>query len=147
MYVAQVESEGRHIAELKSAEACFELVDLMLQGLSLYESINSLDDDWHLLVHEKQMEYSETFSDRISRLYKDWFAMSGYVLEIYSQLETAYRDLGFDSKPVGRLQSAYRETKGMLTDDAEFFKGEKLVDLRDAAVDSNRRGDTCEMAS
>lgn len=144
LYREQAESEADVIAESNATVACFEMADLVKEGVAIFESINSLDDDSRVLVYENHIQYSASFHKRLRRLYDKWHTITASVIGLYSQLEQAYVSRGFEADPVSRLQSAYREVSGLLTDDAKFFTGDVLVELRDAAIDAHRRGETVE---
>lgn len=145
LYRSQVDSGEKVGPEVPPARACFDLADLIVQGLAVLESIHSLDHDWRLLVYEKRLLYSEGFERRIGRLYQMWHETSTDVLALYECVSNDYQKQGFETQPIERLRSACREIEGLLTDDEAFFKDQKLVELRDAAIDAHRNGKTIEV--
>ncbi|HUY37097.1 MAG TPA: hypothetical protein VMV69_30560 [Pirellulales bacterium] len=144
MYRGQTESEAGVVAESSRVVVCFDFRDLVIQGNGLFDSINSLDDDWRLLVLSKALDFDPSFEGRIKRLYRSWLVTSRRVLEIFAELEDDYLARGFDIDPVRNLRSACGEAGGLLTSDSEFFN-HGLTDLRDEAIDSHERGETLEM--
>lgn len=145
LYRSQVESGEKSGSDVPPARACFDLADLIVQGLAVLESIHSLDHDWRFLVYEKRLVYSEAFERRIGRLYQMWYETSADVIAVYDCISIDYQKQGFDTQPIERLRSACREVEGLLTDDEAFFKDQKLVELRDAAIDAHRNGKTIEV--
>ncbi|HEY5312125.1 MAG TPA: hypothetical protein VIK18_06380 [Pirellulales bacterium] len=148
LYRQQVESEtesefdgGDPVQSSKPAIACFDLVDLIVQGSNLFDSINRLDNDWRMLVYSKVVPYSAAFERRVEKLYSHWLEASDRVSSLYAKLEAEYKLRGFDVELVDKLLRAIREVRGMLTPDDRFFSAQKLVDLRDAAIDESRSGE------
>ena len=92
------------------------------------------------MVYEKHLAYSEAFEKRVGRLYRTWYETSMQVLSLFDSLANDYQTEGFDTQPIERLRSACREAAGILTDDESFFSHQKLVELRDAAIDDHRSG-------
>lgn len=143
LYCDQAESEADMvIAESNVALVCFDMTDLVLQGVALYDSINSLDNDWMTMVFEGCESYNAVLDRRIERLYRKWFDTSSLVLSLHSRIEKEYVDRGFDTDPVARLRSAVHEVKNSLADDADFFSHPRLEELRDAAIDAHQNGAT-----
>jgi hypothetical protein len=142
LYQSQVEGDCDESLMHDSALAilCFDFADLVGQGNDLYDSINSLDDDWRKLVYADTIAFSESFENRIKRLYEKWLAVSLRVITLYGKVENEFVSRGFDTEPVHTLRKAVREVQGMTTDDSAFFCGAKLIDLRDAAIDDLRSG-------
>lgn len=132
------------VEQSQAAVTCFDLADLISQGVDLFESIGSLDEDWRLLVFENTLPYDKNFEQRVVNLYKLWLAVSEHVLSIYERLAAEYNGRGFDGARVQKLHSAVREAKGVLTDDAAFVADDALVNLRDEALDSHAKGQTFE---
>jgi hypothetical protein len=143
LYSDQAESEAELvIVDSNIALVCFDMADLLMQGASLYDSINALDNDWRTMVFEGQEAYCDHFGKRITRLYRKWHDTSEGVLNLYSRVEREYAARGFETDSAKKLRSAVREVKGALTDDTEFFSHSSLVELRDAAIDAFRSGAT-----
>jgi hypothetical protein len=157
IYVEAREGSYRNQLELDSNEAlmqdstlailCFDFADLVGQGNCLFESINSLDNDWRKLVYTEAIPYMPSFEARIKRLYVNWLNTSHRVVELYGKVESEFLSRGFDTEPIHLLRKAIREVEGMLTDDSVFFCSEKLVELRDAAIDDVRSGTDVEFVA
>jgi len=148
LYRQQIESESDCdlMQDHNMAMACFEMADVLLQGCGLYSSINSLDEDWRMLVFKKAIEYRPEFERRIGRLYKSWLDASVGLMRLYDErIGMEYAQRGFDVERVAELRKSIREVQGALTDDAAFFRHEPLVQLRDEAIDACRGGDALEV--
>ena len=146
LYRTQLELDSDEALMQVSALAilCFDFADLVGQGNSLYDSINSLDNDWRNLVYTEVIPFAESFENRIKRLYEKWLDVSNRVIDLYAKIESEFVSRGFDTTPVHSLRKAVREVQGMLVHDSAFFCGAKLVELRDAAIDDVRNGTDLE---
>ena len=142
LYDAQLQRDADETLMQDSGLAilCFDFADLVGQGNCLFESINSLDNDWRTLVYSEVIPFVEPFENRIKKLYEKWLGVSKGVVELYNRIESEFVSRGFDTNPIHELRKAIREVEGMLIDDSEFFSGAKLVDLRDAAIDDLHKG-------
>lgn len=114
--------------------------ELLLQGgLAVYEAINHIDESWRALVLAGEEEYLQEKEDCITNLYRLW-------LEPWKDLLSDLKDIEATGYKVKYAEEFYRacvEVCGILTPDEKFFSGDELVELRDNAIDSLRRGE-CE---
>lgn len=124
------------------AMKCWEFEMLLQHGLSVYEAINIADETWRRHVLQKNAEYDPAVSKRITQLYKRWMRPCEHVM---AELEVHERHFGV-VEYADQFRRACREVKGLLTDDNEFFSGEKLTRARDEAIDAHRGGQ-CEQWS
>ncbi len=151
-YRIQYESGSDEVSEnlmhdFAVAILCFDFADLVVQGNNLYESINSLDNDWRKLVYMEVIPFAENFENRIKKLYAGFLAVSKNVINLYGRIESQFVSRGFDTKPIHELRTAIREVEGVMIDDASFFTGTKLIDLRDAAIDDVQNGTNLEFVA
>ena len=151
-YRTQYESEAEDgsaalMQDSAMAVLCFDFADLVVQGNNLYESINSLDNDWRTLVYTEAIPYSDHFENRIKRLYERWLDVSKGVNAFYGRIETNFTSRGFDTKPIHELRKAIREVEAMPCDDSRFFADAKLVELRDAAINDYRSNTDVEFVA
>jgi hypothetical protein len=129
------------IDDSNRAQLCFQFADLVLQGVDLFDGINSLDEDWRMLISDpaSEVQYSDAFEGQITELYRTWLETSHKVLGTYDRLKGDY----IDQTRINRLQSGVREVEGILAGDAEFFT--ELWPIRDEAIDQYRNGETSEI--
>ena len=151
-YRTQFESESARgyddlMHDSAAAVLCFDFADLVVQGNNLYESINSLDNDWRKLVYANEIEYSVHFENRIKRLYVGWLDVSLKVIALYGKIESDFNSRGFDTDPIHKLRQSICEIETMECDDSRFFVDAKLVDLRDAAIEDYRCNRDVEFVS
>ncbi len=132
------------IDDSNRAQLCFRFADLALQGADLFDAINSLDEDWRMLIADpaNEVRYDEAFEQRVLRLYRSWLETSKGVLQAYDTLRDDYVARGFDQDHIERIQSGVREVEGILTPDSEFYS--ELWMKRDSAIDEHRNGTTTE---
>jgi len=132
------------LTESAARLVCFDLVELVDQGGELFDSINRLDNDWRALIFDEVLVYDEAFDERIRGLYRTWLEASEHVLEAVGWVEAIHPQAEPTRGSCARLASAVREVRGLLIEDKEFFGHEKLVELRDAAIDEFRADQTLE---
>jgi hypothetical protein len=143
-YRQQAEYE-RVIADSKNATFCFDLADVILQGVGLFDGINSLDEDWRMMVYRKECPYSASLENRIHHLYVEWLETSEKVIKMYDQFAAEYAARRFDVARVSQIRKAIAEVRGILTADGHFFASEKMAALRDAAIAEHRSGECLEV--
>ncbi len=115
----------------------FEL--LLRFGISLFETINFIDETWQLKVATEELDHSDESQNDIVQLYEWWLRPCNSLLAELKRFE----DKDFVVTHAEAFRSAYREVYGILTPDEEFFSGEDLVTARDKAIDEHERGE-CE---
>lgn len=121
------------------AMKCMSFESHLGLGVSLFESINRIDEAWRAKVHAKQVEYDPAVDEQIAFFYLWWFSPSDVLLDVLDYFES----LGFQVEHADRFRAACREVHGLLSNDTEFFAGDRLAQLRDDAIESHRRGE-CE---
>jgi len=120
----------------EDAGKCYVL-EMMLRIWSTFVSeINKLDNRSRLLA----LRGEGTASDEavVTHLYQTWMQGAEIIAPLSSELEAK----GYQIEGSQDFRSAYREVKGILTADDEFFDSERLAEMRDKAIDAHRRGDT-----
>ena len=120
------------------AMACYEFEDHLQSGIEIFDSITRFDEDRRLRVLKGQIPYDASTEQQIQGLYKDWLQPSALAATILEHYESLFGDV----KHADEFRSRYSEAKGIVTPDNEFFSDDTLVELRDAAIDEHRRGDT-----
>ncbi len=126
--------------EHNRAMACYKFEDLLAKGIQAFEDINRYDELYRSGVYSGRVKSDQKVVDGIKSLYALWLLPRDYLTRRMRALE---KD-GFKIKNAKEFRSCCREAVGILTPDEEFFQGEKLVQLRDAAIDANRQGDVSE---
>lgn len=128
-------------ADHDQAVECVDLdFELLLQhGISVYEAINDIDENWRARVLSGEIEYLQEDEDFLTKLYHLWLQSGEGALSDLEGFEVG----GYDVKYSDDFRRACIEVSGILTSDEKFFSGDDLVAMRDEAIDSHRRGD-CE---
>lgn len=119
---------------------CLEFELHLLFGNSVYKAINFIDEHVRSIWRNGKKPYCKETDDTIFQLYQQWF---GVGKEMEARL-LAFEKEGFVVQHSKPFRKALREVSGILQDDAEFFSDEKLVKLRDEAIEQHRRG-SCEV--
>jgi hypothetical protein len=124
----------------EDARDCHVLELLLRIEVGHMGGINELDNRLRSLVLRGEADPAE--AERVvTHLYQHWLRGADEILmPLLSQLEAkGYRVEGAED-----FRAAYRQVKGILTPDDEFFADGRLVELRDNAIDAYRRGETEE---
>ena len=123
----------------EDARDCHVLEFLLRTSLRFLDEIGNLDNKNRLLVLQGEAEAGA--EELAAKLYQHWF--KGATTILMPSL-TAMEGKGYQVEGAVEFRTACREVKGILTPDAQFFDGERLVDLRDKAIEAHRRGETEE---
>lgn len=122
------------------AEAASELGEILQGGIDLFDHLNDLDERVRRSISRGKMPYSAELNAFIKAVYRRWLSASKGGLEAIEILERH----GHGLANAEDFRDRCREATGILTPDCEFFSDQRLVDLRDEALDEHARGDTRE---
>ena len=81
--------------------------------------------------------YSISFENRISGLFKRWLEVSKKTVAFFTRIENDFTTRGIDTEPIHTMRDSIRAVENMLIDDSDFFSSQKLVELRDRAIDDH----------
>lgn len=118
---------------------CIEFELLLRHGLSLLTQVNEADEKWRSAVMRGQVQYDPSFEEELTQFYQWWIQSGEIALEELDRIEST----GMDVDHAADFRIAINEVRGILTDDREFFCSDKLVELKDRAIDDFRAG-KCE---
>jgi hypothetical protein len=130
-------------ADSKAAERCIRLELRLAIGILQYNMLNRIDEVWRTYVLRGAVEYSVKMDEQIGDLYRLWYKSCARLLPHLAACEKE----GFVVEGAMEFRSACREAEGILTPDDVFFSADALVELRDEAIEANRRGETAEIKS
>jgi hypothetical protein len=122
--------------DYKEASACHLLEFFLRTWLRFLDEIGECGNQIRLLVLQGKAEASAEAS--AERLYRTWLSGAETVMPFLIELEGK----GYQVERSEDFRRGYREVKGILTPDDEFFSGNRLIELRDKAIDAHRRGET-----
>ncbi len=112
----------------------------------LFSNLLDLDTDVELYIvenHPHDDEDARYLRSRIGSMFKDWLGVSSTTLRNIDKLVQR----GIEIKGADTFCNNVRSARQMLTADDIFFDSDKLVQLRDEAIDANRTGRTDELVS
>ncbi|MEW4568506.1 hypothetical protein AB1L88_11635 [Tautonia sp. JC769] len=118
------------------AMACVDLEQFLVLGLTLAFSIDMIDTNWRTAMLAGQVEYDPAEEAEIQGRYRSWLAPSADILNRIEGMEAK----GYKVRWADEFRRAYRDAVSLFVPDAEFFSGDALVELRDAAIDAQRAG-------
>lgn len=122
----------------------FDFCDLLDEGVRLFGSVCRLDENWRSDVANGRIEYDKDTRARILAHFRRWATIGKRIHE--QLLPWVVAKYGNDVEHSAEFLNCYREIQGILTDDKDFFVGDKLHDLRDHAIDEFRKGETLEFS-
>lgn len=120
------------------AMSCRKLEDVLLLCIETFERIGREEEEWRLAVLTGQQASGCEEPSYSLELYSLWAKVCPEFLERVSFFEAR----GYVVEHSERFRACLREAQGILTSDAEFFRGDGLVQLCDEAIDEFRRGET-----
>src|SRR5262245_48565348 len=124
------------------AMLCFDVEDSIEFGLFILERINDLDEDVRMDGYGDQfspVEFAKLCAE-IEGLYGKWLTAS----EVHEKAIDLLEQMSFKVERSDDLRREIKQTRAMLTPDSAYFAGDKLVNLRDEAIESHARGETEE---
>jgi hypothetical protein len=119
------------------AMSCWAFEDLLRLCVETFERIGRHDEGWRSSVFRGELPYSYEEEENLLALYADWKDVCEHFLVPLSSFEAR----GYVIECAERFRSCIGEAHGISTPDAEFFVGDAMVDLRDKAIEDNRRGE------
>jgi hypothetical protein len=109
-------------------------------GNWIFKAISTVDENWHAAMLEGKDEYDPNDEKVIRAYYSAWLQPAE---DIMTEVET----LTGRNLPVYGAEEFLRncnEARNLLKPDAEFFKDDAFVNLRDEAIDAHREGRTAD---
>jgi len=117
---------------------CWVWEDLVAKANFIFGRILDLDTDIQESVLAGQAEFDEATDRNLREVLGQWSEVSLVVLHHAVRLEKTYGDV--DGAQV--LRANIEQAQSILTADSEFFSSERLVELRDTAIEAHRSGQT-----
>ncbi len=110
------------------------------RGNWLFGAISVIDLNWHTEVYEGKTHYDPAEEAVIVGYYRAWLQPTDDLLTKIGELESQ----GYPVDGAEEFRANCREARGSLTDDAEFFAGDDLAEMRDRTIDAHREGRTAD---
>jgi hypothetical protein len=120
------------------AMQCRDLEEWLTILVAAYDLAVQRDEDWRLNVFRKQEPYDAIVHGEINATFEAWRVAAQKMEQNVGQLESK----SFTVEHSAALRDRLREVEQLLTPDSKFFRDQKLVDLRDQALDAHAKGDT-----
>lgn len=128
-------------ADHKAAMAFFDFEDLLSHGIQLFDSITKMDEQWRSKVLGGEEEYDLAVLNGIKDAYRWWLRPCDAIEARLDQFDREFGTL----RRAEEFRKCHREAVGILTPDEEFFSHDSLVQLRDDAIDIQRKGHAVEL--
>lgn len=112
--------------------------DLVAKANFLFGRILELDTDIQEGVLTGKTEFDEAVDGQVRDVLRQWNEVSVTVLQQVVGLVTT----SGDEEGAQVLRANVKQAQSILTSDSEYFSSEQLVQLRDAAIEAHRSGQT-----
>lgn len=119
-------------------EDCWIWEDLIAKANFIFLRYLKLDHDIQQAILTSVIDYSEETEQEMWTLLRDWLDISRQLIPQVDRLKQSYGSVDGSED----LLRNVKEAEAMLTPDDEFFSGDKLVSLRDRAIEDHRSGET-----
>lgn len=127
-------------ADHQEALGCYKFEDILARGVQVFGLIVNTDENWRAAICAGRIQFEEAARDEILAAFRLWLQPCDAILQHLAYFEGA----GFDVKHAYDFRSCVRECQGILTPDEQFFVDDRLVELRDEALDQHRDGNCLE---
>lgn len=124
----------------REAMALYDFEDYLQFGIDVFDGITHWDEAWSLRVHKGLAPYRPEHESTIREAYGRWLRPCEAIEQVLRQFEAKFGQV----KHAEEFRRRCREAYGIAANDAEFFRDDALVSLRDDAVDEHRRGETTD---
>ena len=116
------------------AKNCWPLEDLVAKANYVFVRIMGLDTDIQEGVLNGQIEFDPLLDEQIRSLLKRWHDISREVLPHVERLNQEYQAIDGSSD----FRENFDQARMILTPDLDLFLDERLIVLRDAAIEAHR---------
>lgn len=120
------------------AMSCRKLEGVLLLCIETFERISREEEEWRLAVLTGQQASVCGEQSDFLELYSLW----NKVCPEYLERVRFFESRSYSVEHSERFRACLREADGILTSDADFFRGDGLVQLCDEAIDEFRQGET-----
>jgi hypothetical protein len=124
-------------ADHDAAMKCYEIQERAAYLVFVFERISHADEEIHAENLGDSSQEAADVLKALEELYAKWYATATECLQVIERAEAE----GFEVDGSDAFRRYHREARGVLTPDEEFFQGDKLVELRDEAIDANQKED------
>ncbi len=128
-------------ADHNDAMRCYKLQEAIAFGTFIFGRICHLDEEVREDFLTNRMSFDQDLQKQIEDLYRQWEGRSREYIGAINDLEGK----GYVVEGAKEFRRCYDEVLGILTPDDKFFRGGKLLAMREHAIDSCRRGEVEEM--
>ena len=125
----------------KDAMACVNLERFVAYGIWLFYELHRHEETWRASVARGVIPYSEDAQKEMVELVQLWLKPC----ECIEQGIQYFTKLGYDVSPAAKFREVCAEARWTLAAPETAFDHEKMIALRDEAVDAHRKGDTTDM--
>lgn len=121
------------IAHHQEAMSCLDCEDFLRLGIDAFDWLMRADLSIRRAVYRGEAEYDQQLDSVVVKLLQVWLVPCDFALKWANE----QRSRGFRVENLEQFEKCHREAAAMLVSDDEFFDSDKLVDLRDAALDEH----------
>jgi hypothetical protein len=117
------------------------LEEILALGIFVFERIGHADELSRAAIFGGKLPYDPAQEKEIEEHYREWADIAKSCLTVLGLAEGNAIPLA----GAARFRDCYHEVEGILTSDEDFFQDDALVELRDQALETHRRGESTDM--
>jgi hypothetical protein len=119
----------------------YYLEEILALGVFVFERIGHADELSKSAIFAGKRPYDPAQEKEIEELYREWADIARSCLAILELAEGS----AIPVEGTARFRDCCKEVQGILTPDEDFFQDDALVELRDQALETHRRGESTDM--
>lgn len=128
-------------AEHAEAMMCLEFESTLSLGINIYDALVQADEMIRAEVLAGTKPFDADYDQCIEDLFRWWLRPCAQVEERIQ----AFTMRGFAVELAGEFRKRHDEARWALLPAKDAFQNNKMVELRDAAIDAMRRGDVVDL--
>jgi hypothetical protein len=138
--IRNLEEELKVWRSNEEARRYIDFCQIIGDAINTFMLINRLDELYRSLVFQGRCQYNESLNESIGDLYWQWVGLGRKIERLHERycVHDRHEELA------EQFKVCYREACGIVIPDEKFFASDKLVDLRDQALDEFAGGETLE---
>ena len=129
----------------RHAEAidCRDCEDFLQLGIEAFNWLGRADQTIRQEVFAGRLEHDPEVDSALAALYSEWLKPCGYA----EHWVAVQRERGFRVDNLEEFRKCCREAQAIAEANAGLLENDAIVELRDAAIDAYRKGETLEFGA
>ena len=115
--------------------------EILALGIFVFDRIGHTDELSKAAIFAGKLPYDPAQEKETEELYRQWADIAKTCLTLLGLAEGN----AIPAAGAARFRDCYNEVQGILTPDEDFFQDDALVEVRDRALETHRRGESTDM--